>query len=67
MPGQFTPPRKCCDSFVSPLRCTFISTLETFAGHSNYIGGDGIHPTATGQVVIGDLIWDAMVDRCIAQ
>jgi hypothetical protein len=55
-----------CDSMVSP-RCTFVSTLMPFMGHSTYIGGDGIHPTQMGQVVIGDLIWDAMVDRCIAQ
>ena len=41
--------------------------LEGVAAQSQLNQRDGIHPTATGQVVIGDLIWDAMVDKCIAQ
>jgi hypothetical protein len=59
--------REGCESFTSPLACHFVSTLAAFSGHADYIGGDGIHPTPAGQVVIGDLMWDSMVANCVAQ
>ena len=59
--------RATCDSFRGPLTCHFVSLLAPFQGHADYIGPDGIHPTAKGQQVIGDLVWKTMVDNCIAQ
>ena len=56
-----------CNSLTMP-RCHFVSTREAFAGkNAQYIGIDGIHPTAAGAQVIADLIWDTMQKNCIAQ
>jgi lysophospholipase L1-like esterase len=59
--------REGCESFTGALDCHFVSTLAAFEGHAEYIAGDGIHPTAAGQVVIGDLMWESMVANCVAQ
>jgi lysophospholipase L1-like esterase len=55
-------------------RCYFIDTREAFQGAGNngvakaqYIGIDGIHPTAAGHEVLVELIWKTMKDNCMAQ
>lgn len=55
-----------CDAFEG-LRCHFIDTRAAFEGHADYIGPDGIHPTLAGSTAIADLIWDVMVEGCLAQ
>ncbi len=48
--------------------CHFIDTRPTFQGMTaQYILPDGIHPTVAGAQVIADLIWQTMVDNCVAQ
>jgi lysophospholipase L1-like esterase len=49
------------------MNCYFINTVPLFEGHPEYIGGDGIHPTAAGAQVIGNAIWEVMKSRCIGQ
>lgn len=56
-----------CEEFVSPLRCHFIDTRDSFEGHAEYFQVDGIHPTDAGQRVIGELIAGTMSSDCIAQ
>ncbi len=58
--------RDNCEAFTGTLQCHFISTIAAFEGHPEYIS-DTIHANDLGQVVIGDLIWDAMVENCVAQ
>jgi hypothetical protein len=55
-----------CESFEA-LRCHFIDTRPAFEGHADYIGRDGVHPTLAGSTAIADLIWDVMVEECLAQ
>ncbi len=46
------------------LDCTFIDTRPAFMGHPEYIGVDGIHPTAPGSEAIAKLLWAAMQNNC---
>ncbi|HKP64788.1 MAG TPA: SGNH/GDSL hydrolase family protein, partial [Polyangiales bacterium] len=55
-------------------QCYFVDTREAFQGAGNtgvakaqYIGADGIHPTAAGDDLLADLIWKTMKDHCMAQ
>lgn len=55
-----------CES--APMDCIFVDTRDAFAGHEDeYFMVDGIHPNAAGSAVIGELVWDAMLDNCVAQ
>lgn len=54
-----------CESDTN-VTCHFVDTREAFRGHANYVGPDGIHPTAAGSKVIADLVWGVMVDNCLA-
>jgi lysophospholipase L1-like esterase len=49
------------------LACHFIDLVPLFQGHADYIGPDGVHPTATGAQVIGNAIWDVMRANCLGQ
>ena len=55
-------------------QCYFLDTREAFQGPGNnglamgqYIGLDGIHPTAAGDDLLADLVWKLMKDHCMAQ
>jgi lysophospholipase L1-like esterase len=54
-----------CESDTS-VKCHFVDTRDGFKGHPEYIKSDSIHPTAAGSQVIADLVWDVMVDNCLA-
>jgi len=54
-----------CESDPS-VKCHFVDTRDGFRGHPEFVGPDGIHPTAAGSRVISDLVWDVMVDNCLA-
>lgn len=57
--------REACET-SSELKCNFIDTRPSFAGHAEYISpADNTHPTAAGSRVIADLIWSVMVERCL--
>jgi hypothetical protein len=52
--------------------CVVIDTVPAVTGHLYtdpvpYIQSDNVHPNAMGSQVIADLIWNAMVQYCIAQ
>jgi lysophospholipase L1-like esterase len=48
-------PKRC--SATGMPRCHFIDPVEQLAGK---IGSDGIHPTAEGYDILGQLVWDLM-------
>jgi hypothetical protein len=52
-----------CES-ATVLDCSFIDTRQPFEGHPEYIGLDGIHPTAAGSEVIAQLVWAVMQENC---
>jgi lysophospholipase L1-like esterase len=54
-----------CESDTN-VKCHFVDTRDGFRDHANFVGPDGIHPTAAGSQVIADLVWDVMVDNCLA-
>jgi lysophospholipase L1-like esterase len=47
------------------VKCHFVDTRDGWRGHPEFIGPDGIHPTAAGSKVISDLVWQVMVDNCL--
>lgn len=51
---------------TTDVRCHFVDTREAFRGHPDWIGPDDIHPTEPGAKVIAGLVWDVMVDQCLA-
>jgi hypothetical protein len=57
--------RAACAASTVP--CYFIYAEELFAGHPEYVGGDALHPSNSGGEVIGNAIWEIMVENCIAQ
>jgi lysophospholipase L1-like esterase len=67
--------KETCESMNDEnYQCYFIDTREAFQGAGNngvakaqYIGPDGIHPSAAGDDVLADLIWKTMKDHCMAQ
>ena len=54
-------------------KCIFVDTRDAFdpnhtgVAQADLIGSDGIHPTAAGEKVLADLIWQTMKDNCMAQ
>lgn len=58
--------RKACEENVSP-PCVFVSTVAAFEGHEDYLNPLDVHASPAGSKVAGQLIWDAMVQHCIAQ
>ena len=46
-----------CRKDVPPPRCHYIDPVEELAGK---ISGDGIHPTAEGYDILGQMVWDVM-------
>jgi hypothetical protein len=45
-----------------------IDTIPAFNGHTaDYIQSDMVHPNAMGAKVIADLVWNTMMNYCIAQ
>jgi hypothetical protein len=70
--SSFTPTaaNPTCTGNAPGTQCTYIDTRPAFEGHvADYIkgGADHVHPTATGSMVIANLVWTAMVQGCIAQ
>jgi lysophospholipase L1-like esterase len=67
--------KETCESMNdASYECYFVDTREAFQGPGNtgmamaqYIGLDGIHPTAAGDEVLANLIWKTMKDHCMAQ
>lgn len=57
--------KEACESNAD-VRCHFVDTRDAFRGHPEYIEGDDIHPTEAGSKVIADLVWDVMVENCLA-
>jgi hypothetical protein len=48
--------------------CVMVDTIPAFTGHiTDYIQSDDVHPNAMGSQVIADLVWNTMVQDCIAQ
>lgn len=58
--------RQACEESVSP-PCTFVSTIAAFEGHPEYLNPGDVHASPAGSEVAADLIWNTMVDHCIAQ
>lgn len=58
--------RRACEASVSP-PCTFVSTIAAFEGHPEYLNPGDVHASPAGSQVAADLIWQAMVDQCVAQ
>jgi lysophospholipase L1-like esterase len=58
--------RKECETSQAP-RCVFVSTKAAFEGHPEYLNPLDVHASPEGSKVAGGLIWQAMVDHCIAQ
>ena len=58
-----------CSGNTSGTQCIFIDTRPAFEGHvADYIKTtDHVHPTPAGAQVIANLIWQTMMDNCIAQ
>jgi hypothetical protein len=54
-----------CDGLTGPT-CHWIDLRDTWNGHDEYTA-DGIHPTAEGSKATGDVIWETMVENCVAQ
>ena len=59
--------KNCEDGSDANFRCHFVSLVEAFAGHPEYIQGDGIHPTAAGADAQANVIWGEMKKHCIGQ
>ena len=59
--------KNCEEGSDATYRCHFVSLVEAFEGHADYIGADGIHPTAAGADAQANVVWDAMKKNCIAQ
>jgi lysophospholipase L1-like esterase len=58
----------CESSFATTgLRCHFIDLRPVFEGHADYIGFDGVHPTAAGQAAIAGAIQQKMQSACLGQ
>ncbi len=53
-----------CDGLQTP-RCYFIDLRDMW--QDSYVGSDGIHPTEQGGQAVAEVVWDVMVDNCIAQ
>lgn len=59
--------RDLCES-AEGTNCIFVDTRDAFEGHQNeYFLDDGIHPNDAGAQVIADLLWETMVENCVAQ
>lgn len=58
--------RRECEASKAP-SCVFVSTKAAFEGHPEYLNALDVHASPEGSKVAGALIWDAMVDHCIAQ
>jgi hypothetical protein len=58
-----------CQGMTSGTQCIFIDTRPAFEGHTaDYIKStDHVHPTPAGAQVLANLVWQTMVDNCIAQ
>jgi hypothetical protein len=60
-----------CKGTTSGTDCIFVDIRPAFEGHtSDYIKsgtGDHVHPSPAGAQVIANLVWQTMVDNCIAQ
>lgn len=59
--------KNCEEGSDATYRCHFVSLVEAFEGHADYIGADGIHPTAAGADAQANVVWDAMKKNCMAQ
>jgi lysophospholipase L1-like esterase len=59
----------CASAQQYGAQCVFVDTRQAFDGHlADYISAsDHVHPTPAGAKVIADLVWQAMVNHCIAQ
>lgn len=57
--------QQACDESAVP--CHFIDLQPYWQGHPEYTAADGIQASEAGATLIGDLIWDAMQEHCIAQ
>lgn len=57
--------KEACDGNTD-VRCHFVDTRDGFRGHPEYVKSDTIHPTTAGSKVIADLVWDVMVENCLA-
>jgi hypothetical protein len=51
----------------SPVPCHFIDLAPLFAGHPEYIGSDGIHPSDAGARPIADAVWACMQQYNVLQ
>lgn len=58
--------RDACESNPS-LPCVFVSTVEAFEGHEDYLNAFDVHASPAGSKVAADLIWSAMKSKCLAQ
>ncbi len=58
-----------CTGTVGGATCTFIDTRPAFGDNWATLikTSDYVHPTPAGAQIIGDLIWKAMTDNCLAQ
>ncbi len=54
-----------CEGLTAP-KCYWLDLRDTWNGHNDYTS-DGIHPTEAGSVATANVVWDAMVENCIAQ
>jgi lysophospholipase L1-like esterase len=58
-----------CDDALAQVgvACHFIDLRPVFEGHTDYIGLDGVHPTAAGQAAIAGAIAQTMQRDCLGQ
>jgi len=58
-----------CDDALAQVgvACHFIDLRPVFEGHTDYIGLDGVHPTAAGQTAIAGAIAQTMQRDCLGQ
>jgi hypothetical protein len=59
--------KNCEEGSDATYRCHFVSLVEAFEGHPEFILADGIHPTSAGADAQATVIWDAMKKNCVAQ
>jgi hypothetical protein len=53
---------------ASPVPCHFLDLRPTFEGHySEYIQSGGLNPTAEGSQATAAVIWETMLELCVAQ
>jgi hypothetical protein len=58
--------RDVCDN--APTRCHWVDLRPVFDGHyDEFIGADGLNPTAAGSQAAAAAIWSVMQQNCIAQ